>query len=53
MNELKIFWNKAQLCTSQMGTWEGKKMGGKVPAFAFELIQKAVILFILASGTLE
>ena len=27
-------------------------MGGRVPAFAFKLIQKAVILFIFASGIL-
>ena len=34
-----------------MGTWEGEQKGGRVPYFAFELISKAVILFIFNGGT--
>ena len=33
-----------------MGTLEGKKKGGRVPDFAFELIQKVVTFFICADG---
>ena len=36
-----------------MGTSEGEQKGGRVPYFAFELISKAVILFIFNSGNFK